>query len=105
VVPPSWSTLLKLGGSGSPNGFVEGGQVAFDVRVVVGVHDGDGLAGAVAHGVVAEGDLVEAIRVADLGGAEAGRREQVAGLQLLEPQAGPQSAGEVEATGVEPDRR
>src|SRR5262249_23554805 len=48
-------------------------QVVGDGRVVEGVHDGDGLARAVAHDAAGEGDLVEAVGVADLGRRVAGR--------------------------------
>ncbi len=42
-------------------------QVVGDVGIVVGVDDGDRRAAAVAgHGAVVEGDLVEAVGVADL---------------------------------------
>jgi hypothetical protein len=45
---------------------VEGGEVAGEVGVVVGIDDGDGLTGAVQR------QLVEPIRVANFRGREAG---------------------------------
>jgi hypothetical protein len=51
---------------------VESDQVGPDVGIVADIHDGDGLAAAVAGDAV-EGDLVESVRVADLCGRVADR--------------------------------
>lgn len=57
-------------GVGESEGEVEGVEIGVDGGVVVGVDDGDGLAGAGACGA-AEGDLVEAVGGADFGGGVA----------------------------------
>ena len=79
AVPPVWSSFRKLGGSGRPycrsncarSLVAEVGGGAVDQRgVIIGVDDGDGLAGAVA-GDRAEGDGVEAVGRGDLLRAQA----------------------------------
>src|SRR5207253_4320767 len=62
---------LGEGRVGQAVGEVELPQVAGDGRVVVGVHDGDRRAGAVARDrAVGEGDFVEPVGVADLRGGQ-----------------------------------
>ncbi len=62
--------LLETRRGGQAVGRVEGGQVTGDIGLVVGINDGNGLAAAIPlDGAPVEGDLIEAISLADLAGA------------------------------------
>ena len=64
TVPPVWSTRVTVGG-GQPELGVECVQISLDVRVVVGIDDGDRLAPALARDAT-EGNIIKSICLLDL---------------------------------------
>jgi hypothetical protein len=49
---------------------IERGQIAANIRIVVGIDDGDGLAAAVDGRAAGQPNLVEAVSVTDLAGTD-----------------------------------
>ena len=85
--PLSWLRRLTftwrlVSSSRARIGRVEGGQVAGDIGLVVGIDNGNGLAPAIAFdSAVVKGDLIEAIGLPNLAGTEPARLSRSAGRQ------------------------
>ena len=77
---------LREAGRSQAEGAVEVLQIVGDVRIVVGIDDGDGLAGpGAADGAAGKRHLIEAVGMGNLGRRE--NRENITVLQFLQSEA------------------